>query len=132
MTDELRKLATFAYECGLVGSVGNVWHSVTIRDGLTRGRELADELTQANVELDRLRQQVELMARSLQRSALDDRDALVAASLKQDAVDAFSVCTCNAENETKCSRCGACSRCHGACDCRDPEFFDLTGDQPGN
>ena len=32
-------------------------------------------------------------------------------------VDAFSVCTCNAEDETKCSRCGQCSRCHGFCDC---------------
>ncbi|PWK81694.1 hypothetical protein C8D88_116105 [Lentzea atacamensis] len=47
-------------------------------------------------------------------------------------VDAFSVCTCNAEDETKCSRCGVCERCHGACDCRVPEFYDPTGDQPGN
>lgn len=117
MTDELRELALFAYECGLVGSVGDVRHGATIRDGLARGCQAADELVRANVELHHLRKQVDLMAKALQRSAHDDRETLIAASLEQDKVDAFSVCTCNAEDETKCSRCGQCSRCHGPCDC---------------
>lgn len=32
-------------------------------------------------------------------------------------VDAFLICTCNAEDETRCSRCGQCARCRGLCDC---------------
>lgn len=37
--------------------------------------------------------------------------------IDHNGVDAFTVCTCIAEAETRCSCCGQCARCHGLCDC---------------
>lgn len=69
---------------------------------------------------DWFRAMVEATCRHLGKTLADfNREVAqqIAEDAKQEGVDAFSVCTCNAEDETKCSRCGQCSRCHGVCDC---------------